>query len=412
MRRTRRLLLAIQALFSLAACADGEADLGEAGPVAVVVAPPSARVEQLASMPFTAAVSGAADTSVVWSIRESGTSGQVTPGGLYTAPATGGTFHVVATAVADPSVSGSATVTVTVPDLPPTIDRFGVKMIYPTVSGGREWFLPDTAQVPDSEWVPEADGIQRLGPGVFAWDGEAGTDSQIRMNVHSPSGKAWWRNVEMTIYSRSRGKVMGGTCTQHWELEARGDQHTDASTVPWSSINDGVPAPAGTSTWPWYGAFSGSQRINAHCVGTAYHGNLYVTGNTNGQMVLEKELSHTAGYADDWKGVARPGAYAPGAWIGYKLVVRNFAGDTAVHLELWEDRLADGAWSKVSSYDDTGSGAGSWGASTDLDGCSAAPYGYATDQVMTWAGPWLGFRSDCQGIDFKWLSAREVEPLE
>jgi hypothetical protein len=291
------------------------------------------------------------------------------------------------------------------------VDRFGVRAIYPTVAGGREWYLPETADVPDAEWVPEAPGILRLGGGAFRWDGEAGTDSQVRMNVHSPAGKAWWRNVEMTMYFRSRGTVMGGACARHAELVVRGERHSDADTIPWNQINDGVRAPAGSATWPWYGAVSGTQSVNARCLGASYHGNLYLSGSPCGQTLLEKEISHSDGYADGWRGVANLGSVAAGAWVGFKLVIRNDGANAVTHLELWEDRLADGTWSLASSFDDTGSGAGRWPASTDLDGCGAAPYGYASDQVLTWAGPWLGFRSDCQGIDFEWLSAREIAPL-
>ncbi len=39
-----------------------------------------------------------------------------------------------------------------------------------------------------------------------------------------------------------------------------------------------------------------------------------------------------------------------------------------------------------------------------------APFRYAADQVMTWAGPWVTFRSDSVVMEFKWLSVREVGP--
>src|SRR5688572_17168142 len=34
------------------------------------------------------------------------------------------------------------------------VDRFGVRKIYPTVSGGREWTLPNDAESANSEWSP------------------------------------------------------------------------------------------------------------------------------------------------------------------------------------------------------------------------------------------------------------------
>lgn len=55
---------------------------------------------------------GLIGTAVTWSVREGSAGGTVTPAGLYSAPATPGTYHVVATSVADPSKSAAAVVTV------------------------------------------------------------------------------------------------------------------------------------------------------------------------------------------------------------------------------------------------------------------------------------------------------------
>jgi plastocyanin len=46
-------------------------------------------------------------------VSEGSTGGSVSASGVYTAPATGGTYHVVAASQADPSKTQSATVTVT-----------------------------------------------------------------------------------------------------------------------------------------------------------------------------------------------------------------------------------------------------------------------------------------------------------
>jgi len=80
--------------------------------VAVAVAPLTAALLAGAQQQFAAAVTGTSNTAVIWSVQESG-GGTVSTAGLYTAPATGGTFHVRATSVADPTKSASATVTVT-----------------------------------------------------------------------------------------------------------------------------------------------------------------------------------------------------------------------------------------------------------------------------------------------------------
>ena len=59
-------------------------------------------------------VTGAADGSVAWSVQEGSTGGSITSAGVYTAPASAGTYHVVATSQAAPG--SSATVPVTVAD--------------------------------------------------------------------------------------------------------------------------------------------------------------------------------------------------------------------------------------------------------------------------------------------------------
>ena len=69
---------------------------------------------------------------------------------------------------------------------------------------------------------------------------------------------------------------------------------------------------------------------------------------------------------------------------------------------------ADGSWRQLTSADD----AGGWAAlDPGLDGCGAPPFGYATDQLLTWAGPWVTFRSDGLVMDFTALGVREIGPL-
>ncbi len=98
---------------SLAGC--GQSSPGPSGQaVAVAVEPASAQVAPGGSAEFAATVTGAADTSVVWDVIETG-GGSVDTTGLYTAPLTTGVFHVRATSRAAPSVSGQAEVTIVPP---------------------------------------------------------------------------------------------------------------------------------------------------------------------------------------------------------------------------------------------------------------------------------------------------------
>jgi hypothetical protein len=86
--------------------------------ISVAVSPATANLQAGATQAFSATVTGTANTAVTWSVVETG-GGSVDASGLYTAPSTGGTFHVKATSVADGSKSAQAAVTVTVP--PPVV---------------------------------------------------------------------------------------------------------------------------------------------------------------------------------------------------------------------------------------------------------------------------------------------------
>ena len=87
--------------------------------IRVAVSPTLVSVPSGAAQQFVANVTGTTDTGVTWSVREGAVGGTVSSTGLYTAPATAATYHVVATSVANPSRSGEATVTVTVTEPAP-----------------------------------------------------------------------------------------------------------------------------------------------------------------------------------------------------------------------------------------------------------------------------------------------------
>jgi hypothetical protein len=86
--------------------------LGPAGKVSVAVAGASGPMQPGASRDFQATVRGAADKSVYWSVKEPD-GGSITSDGVYTAPATPGTYTVTATSRADVRASASVRVTVT-----------------------------------------------------------------------------------------------------------------------------------------------------------------------------------------------------------------------------------------------------------------------------------------------------------
>lgn len=284
--------------------------------------------------------------------------------------------------------------------------------VYPTRAGGREWSLPVDAENATSEWRPDVP-VTRVSPGVFFTAGSttASILGEVRMTVRSPAGRAWWRNVEITGYFRQTGTVETPGQSSHWELLVRGERHS-SSNVRFSAVNDGVAAPPGTVTWPWY-PLAGTATVTSPCLGTSYHANVYDTGRVH----FEKEITHTDGYATSARADATHADLTPAILgptldrtFGMKFVVRDADAGARVHLELWLDPDAAGTFTKVAEVDD--SAANPWSARTaTMNGCTAAPYGYTTSQLLTFAGPWVTFRSDGLAFQFSGLSVREIDPL-
>ena len=112
----------------------------ESRPVVYVsVTPGAANVEQGANFTFHAAVTGK-DSSVTWSVQEGAAGGTIAPDGTYTAPAKAGLYHIVATSVASPSSTSSATVnvpavTLTLSQTKITMDQGATQLVYANVYG-------------------------------------------------------------------------------------------------------------------------------------------------------------------------------------------------------------------------------------------------------------------------------------
>ncbi len=89
----------------------------------MAVSPASATLQIGQAQTFTATVTGSSNTNVAWSVVE-GNGGSVSAAGTYAAPGTAGSYHVIATSVADSTRSAQATVTVTAPPAQPGIASF------------------------------------------------------------------------------------------------------------------------------------------------------------------------------------------------------------------------------------------------------------------------------------------------
>jgi hypothetical protein len=269
-------------------------------------------------------------------------------------------------------------------------DKFGIKELYPTKSGGEEWFM----NMDDPGNDPRTGGE---GPRtIFVQQNDDGSSkvmsNEVRYGVLTSSGyhpdlistlnqrdlaaKGYvmspndWKNVEMTGYFKVNSftdSTQNGP--PHIELIARGGRNTNDTTT----IN-GLPR---------------------RCEATTYHSNTYL----DGRVKFEKDLEHTIGYT-----AANPQkqhATSPllGKWTGIKAVFYNLP-DGSVRLEQWIDEDSNNHWHRVLRYTDDGK----WGGG--FPNC-----GGSDTQIITWGGPIAIFRWDnIDNMDVKNFSVREIQP--
>jgi hypothetical protein len=150
--------------------------------VTVTVSPSSAAVLPGGTQQFSASVNNATNQSVTWSVQEGASGGTINSSGLYTAPATQGTYHVVATSVAFPGKSSSVNVTVgttyTLPsdrsyDWKPGLNAVGGIPNRTTISktispSGAD----DTAAIQSALDSCPANGVVQLAAGTFKISGQ------------------------------------------------------------------------------------------------------------------------------------------------------------------------------------------------------------------------------------------------
>src|SRR5829696_2794379 len=251
-------------------------------------------------------------------------------------------------------------------------DEFGIQKIYPTKSGGEEWFM-DMTDGRDSRSSPpsmtkNSDGSfevrsSQVRFGTFTSSGYDGDDietldhGEIAENGYMQSPNDW-RDVEMTGYV----KVNSGDSDENFAWYARGGRHT------------GSGSPEG-------------------CEGAAYKADL----GYDGRVRFAKEQWHVSYVFTDHK---RAMSSIEGEWVGFKGIMYNIQenGETAVKMEIWLDKNNDGNWVKVDENIDRGG----WG--DEGEEC-----GGEDDQIITWGGPVATFRWDgADSVDIKNFSVREI----
>jgi hypothetical protein len=263
------------------------------------------------------------------------------------------------------------------------VDKFGIREIYPTKpNGGREWYINMNSPLNDDSFslsggtektnsslanatssngqiVKQPDssyqvyGVRKAGKYNFS----------VRMNVNTLDHAQWWKNVEITGYT----KVISVTS------------------------ND--------AALDWY-ARGGLHNSSSPCEGVAYHSGL----RADGSIFWQKEIWHTGGYTGLRSNIAATHSIL-GRWVGFKAIMFSINNDSAVRLQTYLDDNATNHWKKVADVIDNGG----WYADTTNDLFYSANCGRSKDYIILNAGPIATFRSDNMIWDFKDLSIREIQ---
>jgi hypothetical protein len=262
------------------------------------------------------------------------------------------------------------------------IDKFGVKEIYSTKGGGREWFLnmenpkkdplfsitddiPITKQNDESSWFIN--------------------NSNTRMNVNTPAGDTPWKNIEMTGYVKTIPKTNetnSRIVTNNVNTDNNNDESKSIEDIDWR-------------------ARGGTHNSIDPCKGTALGGGIYL----DGKVAWKKEIWHTGGYTDA-RGTTKVTNSISDRWIGWKTVIYNIDNNSAVKMESYLDDKDNNEWKKVSTIVDNGG----WFANSPDNIFYSANCGKPKDYVITNGGPIATFRADNIAFNFKDFSIREIQP--
>lgn len=210
MQRIWKVSALAAACLVFAACGGGEPGAPDGTPLAV--SPENVSLVAGATAHFTAAASGSSNATVSWTVQEGPVGGAVSSTGLYTAPSTSGTYHVVATSQADPTKTATATVSVSATAPPPTANPWpttGTTQLYVSQSGSDS--NPGTNALPfrtvsHAASVATAGTVVHVAPGTYGYvaSTRSGTssapivfvsDTKWGARIYAPGQVRAWMNT-------------------------------------------------------------------------------------------------------------------------------------------------------------------------------------------------------------------------
>jgi hypothetical protein len=243
-------------------------------------------------------------------------------------------------------------------------DPFGIKKIYSTKQGGREWFMNMTnpQNDPNVEFTYNPKLVKQ---NDSSW--ELDKNDKIRINVDTPKDLTPWKNIEITGYVKINSFI-NSTNT---------NGITDIDWVSRTSIhNENLP-----------------------CAGLSLHGGIY----PDGTVAWKKEIWFTGGYTKE-KSIPQITEPIINRWIGWKVIVYNVNNDSAVKMESYLDNTNSNYWVKVFEMTDDGN----WLANSPDKIFYSANCGRSKDHIVLNPGPIVTFRADNAVLNFKDFSIREI----
>ena len=189
------------------------------------------------------------------------------------------------------------------------VDKFGIKKIYPSKEGAREWFVNMDNPFADNLFYSTFNNnITRQDDGSWRIGGPA-----VRLNTITPSGAELWKNVEITGYAKIVETVSSAKNYSNNDDNKEEESHNYTKDLDWR-------------------ARGGRHNSKNPCEGTSLIGTIDIDGNVR----WKKEIWHTGGYTDA-RDTKKATDSILGRWIGWKVVMYNINNDREVKMESYLD---------------------------------------------------------------------------